>query len=572
MRALSLFVIALTCSLVTLVSARAQNADLVLRNGHIYTVNTDQPSAQAIAVTDGAIVFVGSDTEANEFVGPATQVVDLQGRMAMPGLHDAHVHLLEAFHFGFTCVLNPGVSPETYIQRLRQCAPQQLGSNWVIGFGHAIEDMLEHIEAGGRSPVEILDEAIPNRPAVMMESTSHSMWVNSLALTRLGFDESTLDPVGGVILRDAGTNTPNGLLLDAAGELAMDVAFRPNAVMRQLNYRALLTGLQQLARNGITSFCDARVYWRRGYVDAYRRVQANGELSARGVLGLWAYPYLDDDSQIAALINQYDNDPESMLRVSQVKIYSDGEVSHTTAALLEPYISETLGAPDGLNYFDQTRMNHYVSQLEAAGFDMHVHAIGDRGVNEALNAVESARGAHGNLGRRHRLTHVEVIAPTDVPRFAELDVIPDIQMSSAFVLPQFTIPFYTEFLGQNRAEARALRLRDIYDSGARVVMSSDYDVGSLSPFVGMQRSLTRGDQSLPNIDAAIRAYTINAAYLMQQDTRVGSLEVGKRADITIIDRDITQIPPQQIGQTQVLATLLDGQFVYEAPGLRRTTD
>ena len=539
-------------------------ADLLLMNGRVYTVNPEQPWAEAVAVRDGSIVFVGSDEEAERFLGEGTEVIDLGGRMAMPGIHDSHLHLLEAFHAAWTCSLPPDIPPEAYIPMLQQCAPRQVGTDWVIGYGYSIEAMIRHIRSGGRPPVEILDEAIPDSPAVMLGQFSHSVWANSLALAEAGFDVNAEDPPGGVILRDSVTEEPNGLLLDSAGEIMMDLAFGRNQVMDVLNYQAVLRGLEQANRNGITSFADARTYWRRGHVDAYQQVERDGLLTARVILGLYAYPYLDDEEQIATLASMYHNDPGSRLRVSQVKVFSDGEVSHTTAALLQPYSYLGLAGPLGLNSFDEERLTRYITELERVGFDFHIHAIGDRGVHEALNAIEAARVQNGNLDRRHRLTHLEVMAPADVPRFAELGVLADFQMSTDFVLPEY-LPFYWWYLGKRRTEERVLRLRDVFDSGAWVVLSSDYDVGELSPFSGMERALTRGEQSLPDIDAAIRAYTVNASYLMQQEDEVGSIEKGKLADIIVLDRNIVEIDLDEVGETKVLLTLLEGEEVWRSP-------
>jgi len=531
-----------------------------LLNGDIYTVNPEQPWVEAIAIQDGAIVFVGSDADVQPFIGGNTEVTDLGGRMAMPGLHDSHMHLLEAFHFGFTCFLPPNVPIEGYIPIIQQCAPFQVGTDWVIGFGHSIERMLDHITDGGRSPIEILDDAVPDGPAVMMESTSHSVWVNTEAMEVLGLDGGAEPPTGGAIVRyPDGRET--GLLLDGAGELAMDTAFGSGFIMDLLNRRALRDGLEAAAENGITSIADARAYWRRGYVDAYEVIEADGDLTARVTLGLWAYPYLDDEEQIASLASMYSNDPSSLLKMTQVKAYSDGEVSHTTAALLEPYEGLQLTEPTGLNYFNEERLTTYIEALEPVGFDFHIHTIGDRGVHEAFNAIEAARATNGDLGRRHHLTHLEIIAPEDISRFNELGVIPDFQMSSSFVKPQ-NLGFYSIHLGEDRARERVLRLRDVYDTGAPVVLSSDYDVGSLSPFVGMENALTLGAQSLPDVDAAVRAYTSNAAYLMQQEHLVGTLEVGKRADLVVLDQNIFDVELSQIGSTKVLWTIVDGETVF----------
>ena len=539
------------------------DADLILKNGAIYTVDPAQPWAEAVAIQGDTIVFVGTDVAVDAFEGPGTEVIDLEGRMAMPGIHDPHNHLLEVFHASWSCGLPFGLRPEDYIPFLSQC--NAVGGDWVIGYGYEIERMVQHLRAGGRPPVEILDEAIPDHPAALIESNSHSVWANSLALAAAGFDADSDDPPGGVILRTPGTGEPNGILLDGAGEVVMDLAFELTPTMEDLNEAAVIRGLDRLRRQGVTSFVDGRTYWRRGYDAAYRKVEQDGGMTARVMLGLWAYPYLGDADQLATLASMYDDDPSSRVRAAQIKIYSDGEVGHTTAALLEPYVRLKLAGQRGLTYFDAGRLRNYVTRLERVGFDFFIHAIGDRGARQALDAVEAARGRNGDLGRRHRLTHLEVLAPDDIPRFAALDVIADVQTSSDFVLPE-NLSFYWAFLGQTRTEERVLRLRDLHESGARVVLSSDFDVGDLSPFSGMERAIDRGDQSLPDLAAAIRAYTIDGAYLMRQEDRLGTLEAGKLADVIVLDRNLFDIPTAELSDALVTLTFVGGEEVWRRPG------
>ncbi len=540
-------------------------ADTVFTNGPIYTVSEALPWAAALAVDDGEIVYVGDSGGIGPFIGPATRVVDLSGRMALPGLHDSHVHLLEASHEAQgTCFLPAGAAPESHIARLVACAPDQVGTDWVLGYGHSIWDLRDHIDDGGRPPVEILDDAVPDRPVAIMEETSHSVWANTLAIQAAGFDVAAEDPPGGVIVRDE-LGEPNGILLDGAGEILLDLALAPNPELAALNREALLFGLDLARSHGITSLVDARGHWRRGYVEAWQQVEAEGLLTARAIVSLWAYPYLDDGEQIAALAALYSNDPGRRLRFSQVKVYSDGEIWQTSAALLDPYLCCNLAGPRGLNYFDGERLTTYITALQDVGFDFHIHAIGDRGVHEALDAIETAADTCGAGGpcenRRHRLTHVEMVQPSDVARFSALNVTADLQMSHRYVEPPFLLdPAF--LLGAPRIQERQWRLRDLHEAGANVVLSSDYDVGSLSAFEAMERAIGRGDQSLPDLDAAVRAYTINAAYLMQQEHLVGSLEVGKRADIIVVDRNLFEIPTSQISQAQVELTMVDGTVVF----------
>jgi predicted amidohydrolase YtcJ len=522
--------------------------------GPAYTVNPAQPWAEAVALRGGEIVYVGDAAGVAALQGPNTSVHQLTGdQTLLPGMHDAHVHILESFHPAVQCVVRGGQGATAIARQASRCRVSP-GTGWVLGWGVRIDDLL----FARRNPKAYLDAWFPRTPVAIMEETSHATWVNSEALRLLGIDASTPDPVGGVISRDPRTGAPDGLLLDSAGELPWDLALLPNPTLMAQNERALRAGLAAANRSGITSLCDARAYWQRGHLEAWEAVEAAGDLSVRAIVGLWAYPTMDTDLLITELTARYRNVPGDRLRFSQVKLYADGITINTTAALLDPYLTWTFAGPRGLFYFDRSRMERLVGELGAVGFDMHIHTIGDGAVHEALNAIELA----GLPGHRHRLTHMELVDPADVPRFAALGVTADVQAS------EWTLPAHVHdldlFLGARRVDERAWPLRDLYDSGAHVVLSSDYDVGDLSPFQGMARAVDRGPQSLPDVAAAIRAYTVEPARLMRQETLVGSIEVGKRADLIVVDRSPLTTP--DLGGTQVLLTLLDGQPVYRGPG------
>jgi hypothetical protein len=546
--------------------ATLPDADRILHRGAIYTVDDAQPWAKAMAVKDGQILYVGTNAGAMAYRGTQTEMVNLRGRMVMPGMGDSHVHLLEAHHPATgTVIIESGHGLESYIPQIRAQAPNQIGTNWVLGWGFSMVDVLIDQFFFARTPRRILDDAVPNGPAIIMEETSHAMWVNSAALQAAGITRFTPDPPGGIIMKDW-LGRPNGILIDTAGEVVMDLALTRSAALDNLNDVALRLGYKHAARNGITAIADARAFWKRGYVDAYKKAEQQGIMTARTVLGLWSYPYLDDTAQIAKLASMYERNPQSRLHISQIKIYSDGILNMTTGAVFDPYRHVQLGDPLGLNYFEQPRLTRYITELEQVGFDFHIHTIGDRGAFEALNAIEDSQLANPTLPeRRHRLTHLELVAPTDVPRFEQLGVIADFQMSSEFVMPGNDGDLRA-LLGHQRVEERSLPLKDIWQTDAHLVLSSDYDVGSFSPFVGMQHALTRGAQSLPNVAAAIRAYTIEPAYLMRLETVTGSLEAGKSADYIILDRNIFRTPKTQIGQTKVIQTVFEGTEVWRAPG------
>ena len=536
---------------------RSQNrlADLVFLGASVYKVSDDRSWAEAVAVRDGIIVFVGSNREAKAHVGAHTQVIELDGAMLLPGFHDVHMHPLEAGSpVATACQLDPDVEElESYIDVLRACAARQRETEWVMGGGHLLATLLESREL----PRAVLDAAIPDRPAVMLEETSHSVWANSLALERAGVDRDTPDPPGGVFVKEPATGELSGVLLDAAGERMMDLAWQPTDTVKELDYAGLLDALEDINRHGITSVCDARTYWKRGFHEAWLRAEAADALTVRAILGLWAYPDMDDAQQLRQLASLYRNQEGRFLRISQIKLYADGIIGNTTAATKHPYVQTVAGVSStkGLEYFSQERMQRYLSRLAPLGFDFHIHAVGDRAVHQALDAIEHAKPARG----RHRLTHLELVDPADLGRFRALDVAADVQVAGSFAQPE-NWHENARVLGDR---ARTLiPLRDLHDSGARVTLSSDWDVGPLNPLIGIQNALTRRPQHLPDLHAALRAYTIDAAYVMRQEQRVGSIEVGKLADLVVLDRNLFDLRPEDIASANVLFTVLQGEIVY----------
>jgi predicted amidohydrolase YtcJ len=530
-------------------------ATQVFNNGAIYTVNPGQPWAEAVAIKDNQIIFVGSNEDAKAFIDANTQITDLNAKMMLPGLHDVHIHPIESGSENTQFSLDTEqTDAQQFIDDIVQASEDNPNADWLIGYGHSLFTLLD----AQRSPLAIIDEAESDRPVIIMEQTSHSMWVNSKALELASITQSSPDPIGGVIGRDENTGRLNGILVDNAGNMVMDLALQPTQASAQRDYDGLVSfTLPELAKHGITSISDARTFWQRGDHLTWQKVQANGELTVRTSLGLWAYPELDDVSQLQSLKALYQDDPASLLRINQIKLYADGILINTTAAMKQPYEFDLLGLPGnrGLNYFTQSRLEHYLSKLQSSGFDFHIHAIGDRGIHETLNAIENTATTQG----RHRITHLEVIDPVDMPRFAELNVTADAQVAGDFTNPEHWHE-NDAFIGADRAD-NAIPIKSLQNAGARLTLSSDWNVSTLNPFVGLQNALTRTPQAL-TLAQAIAAYTINGAYVMRQEDKVGSIEVGKLADLVILDRNLFEVPTNTINQTQVIMTLLNGEVVY----------
>ncbi|MFD0964862.1 amidohydrolase family protein [Pseudofulvibacter geojedonensis] len=553
--------ICLFIMLVSLMSS-AQIADKVIKNAKIYTADASNTFAEAVAIKDGKFIYIGTDSGANIYINNSTEVLNANGKVILPGMHDVHIHALESSsENGASVILTSSITDaEQHIPELQNAAPVVNSNGWIMGWGHSLNTLLN----ATRKPRLILDEVFPTQPILIMEETSHSFWINTAGLNLLGINASTPDPVGGHIVKGRwGDGSPDGILIDNAGDAAREVALAQNATLQNIDYEGLrYYGLQLLAKNGITSLVDGRTYWKQNFEQVWRQIKNEGLLTVRVGLCPWVYPNNDDATQIPILQSMYD-EGDDMLKVRQIKLYSDGITHNSTAALHEPYnVDLGFGFTDnkGVNYIDQTRMTNLITTLEQTGYDFFIHAIGDRGITESLNAIEAARNVNGDLGARHRLTHLEIVKPTDFPRFTALNITADMQVAGDFTQPNHWHE-NDYLLGAERSN-NLVPVKSFYDAGTRVTLSSDWNVSAISPFVGIQNSLTRSPQNLPDVFAAVKAYTINGAYTMRQETVTGSVELGKYADLIMIDRDIFTIPNTQIGATKVIYTWLAGQEVY----------
>ncbi len=549
---LSLILGSQSCSKRESISITASNQKLYF-NGKIYTVNESQPWAEAMIIEKNKIVFVGSNSEARNALDNAVEEIDLKGKLVLPGFHDVHMHPMEVGATSTTFTLDENEEDiNNYLPIIKQASQEQIDNDWLIGFGHSINTLL----ASEESPLLLLDEIVPNRPVIIMEHTSHSMWVNSKALELADFTDSSENPTGGILIKEAGKL--NGILIDNAGDIVFQIAQKSlensnNEYDGMVNYV-----LPELTKNGITSVSDARTYWKRNQHKVWQQLAEDKMLTARFNLGLWAYPETDDDAQIASLKSLFSNNKNSLLKINQIKLYSDGITHNTTAALHTDYHVDYFNKTtnNGLNYFSENRIAKYIRELEGVGFDFHIHAIGNRGVHEAINAIENA----SNLENRHRLTHVEMVDSEDITRFKQLNITADAQVAGEFTKPEFWQE-NAELVGTTLAN-NLVPIKSLTDANVRLTLSSDWNVSTLNPFVGIQNAVTRNPQNIL-LQEAIKAYTINGAYVMRQENEVGSLEVGKLADFIVVDQNIFTIPTNQINQTKVIRTVFNGNEIYK---------
>ena len=522
-------------------------------NGKIFTVNDKKPWVEAIIIDKNKIVFVGSNVEAEKAADVTVNKIDLKGKVVLPGFHDVHMHPMEVGSTTTVFTLNENeTNAENYISDIKKAANDNPNVAWIIGFGHSINTLFN----AQRNPLKIIDEAVSNRPVIIMEQTSHSMWLNTKALELAGITEATPNPQGGIIMKDNGVL--NGILIDNAGDVVFQQAI---AALNDANgeYDGMVSYvLPELAKHGITSVSDARTYWKRDQHKTWKDLADDNKLTARFNLGLWAYPTENDVSQIEALKKLFSNNEYSLLKINQIKLYSDGITHNTTAALHsnyhENYFNQSTN--NGLNYFTEERITKYIQALESTGFDFHIHAIGNRGVTEALNAIQKSGTTQG----RHRLTHVEMITAADLSRFKQLNVTADAQVGGEFTQPQYWHD-NDHLLGSALADNQ-VPIKSLKDAGARLTLSSDWNVSSLNPFVGIQNAVTRAPQNI-SLAEAIKAYTLNGAYVMRQEDKVGSLEIGKLADFVVLDKDIFSISSNQIKNTKIVMTIFNGKEIFK---------
>ncbi|ROO74084.1 amidohydrolase [Vibrio crassostreae] len=538
-------------------TAQSQTADQIFTNADIY----GHRESDSIVTHKGKIIFIGERSQAKAFQGQSTDVIDLENAFVLPGFIDNHNHVFEAAsELGGNCELDYEATLEEQIPYLEACKinAETDGRGWLMGYGFSLESTLD--SNSEYTPLEIIDSVFPDRPVVIMEQTSHSMWVNSKALKIARISQQSPDPQGGAYLKDPDNGKLNGILLDNAGDQIMEMAWNSQSELFEQSYQGLMFGLEEAAAHGITTIGDGRMYWKRGWYDVWLEAEQNQDLTARVSLRPWVYPSMAIPSQLEVFEKMYSDDKSRLLLVDQVKMYSDGIFINGTAKTLAPYLDTYLPqSPNGLNYIPPAQMKEWLSALDKIGFSAHIHAIGDGAVRESLDAIESVRKQGSQ--KPYTLTHIELINDEDVPRFKQLNVSADFQVGSDYIA-KHQHQWAEAFLGARRAKAM-MNLDAILKTDANITLSSDWNVHDINPLVGIANSLIMGKTGLTDIYTAIDAYTINAAKSLGIEDVTGSIEVGKSADFAILDRDITTVSARQIAKTQVLMTVLRGDVVYE---------
>ena len=550
--------LALGCAEETPQSSDAKSADLLFINGAVYTMDVNRSWATAVAIRQDKIVYVGFDDGAAALRGPETRVIDLDGKMLMPSFQDVHIHPIGSGQAALTVDLTEKNSVEAYVETVRAYAEANPDDPWIVGSGWS----MSVFGPGGFTDKELLDAVVANRPVYLMSADGHTGWVNSKALEVAGIDQDTQDPQGGIVDRNSETGEIIGSLQEGAMELVTD-HIPPTSP--EFNQAGLQYSVDLLNSYGITAITDAWV--QQPDLDAYRALDERGDLTLRVVASLW-WERAQGFEQIEAFKQLRDEYTAGNLNAGTVKIMQDGVMENYTAAMSEPYYVD--GFPTGLPMVDPEMLKAAVTQLDAEGFQVHFHAIGDAAVTQCLDAVEAAIEANGNAHRRHHISHLQMIHPMDLPRFRELDVIANFQPLWAYAdeyVTDLTIPF----IGEERSNWM-YTIRSVVNAGGMIAFGSDWAVSSANPFPQIETAVTRTDAEgddepfMPHetidLATALAAFTTNSAYVNGIDDATGTLAVGKLADLIVLDRNVFEIPVKEISDTKVLLTLFGGDAVH----------
>lgn len=552
-----LLILALTLGVGLLHAQENVGADLVFTNGAIYTSNAVRSWADAVAIKGGKIIYVGPNSGIKQYVSYTTRVIDLQGKMLLPGFCDSHIHPVSSGMQLNDCNLTNINSVPGLLEAVKQCKANLNGRRWIVGSGWELP-----LFENANPSKELLDRIANEVPIFLEAADGHSAWVNSKALTLAGVGKTTKDPERGRIERDK-NGEPTGTLREAA----MGLVGRHIPAPTQNDYVDGLRRALKLANSfGITSLQDASAS--ENALKAYKTLDETGELTVRVVAATRIRPDAAE-AQIPELIRLKTIYSTPRVRVTAAKIFIDGVIESHTAFLLAPYLDRP--GYRGIANYTPEKLVKLITALDRAGFQIHVHAIGDGAIRMSLDAFEAAQKANGRNDARHHIAHLELISQSDLPRFARLGIVANFQPLWAYA-DSYITDLTEPILGPQRSRS-LYPIGDVVRTGAVIVGGSDWSVTSMNPLEAIQVGVTRYGLDdarrtpwLPDerVDLAtlIAAYTINGAYLGHQEEQTGSIEVGKDADLVVLSDNLFTIPVDSIHKVKVLLTLLRGKEVF----------
>lgn len=526
-------------------------ADMVLINGKIFTVNAAQPWAQSVAIRDGRFVAVGKDDEIKKLIGKDTMVIDLQGRLALPGFNDAHVHFTNGGLYLLGIDLRPARDEKEFARILKEYIYKVPEGEWITGGNWDHENW-----PSKRHPHrELIDPFSADHPVLVSRLDGHMALANSLAMKLAGITRDTPDPQGGEIVRDERTGEPTGILRDTAMELVSRVI---PPLTRQQRERAIRAAMRHAQELGVTSVQDNSS---AEDLEIYQELYRKGELGIR--VSAWrSIEFTDDFRRIGITAPHGD----AFLRLGTVKVFTDGSMGAGTALFFAPYADDP--GTSGLPIHTRDELDALVLNADKAGLQIAAHAIGDKANAWILDAFARARSENGARDSRHRIEHSQVVRPADLQRFAELGVIASVQPSHCID----DMRWAEKRIGRRVNDA--YRWRSLLEAGAHVAFGTDWDVEPLDPRLGLYAAVTR---ELPaggpaggwhpaekiSLEQAIEAYTLGSAYAEFQESVKGSIETGKLADMVVMAKDLFSIAKKGILATPVAMTILNGKIIFQ---------
>jgi predicted amidohydrolase YtcJ len=554
-----LSLISITFMIMSASCNKYEKADLVIINGKVLTIDKDNPHSEAIAVKGERIIAVGTNQKIRNFISKEkTEVIDAGGRLVIPGFNDAHVHFgpLDPDFIELRYTTDPDVITEKVREQVARIKP-----GLVIRGGHWEHEMFVDKKWPSK---ELIDKVSPVNPVLLERADGHSVLVNSYVLKKSGITKETADPFGGEIQKDGITGEPTGILKDAAMDLIKsgDVkAERDPAEQASREWQGYLLAMKEAREFGVTSLQNA------GAADfgAYERLQREGQLTSRIDID----EPLTGDSAILLKYREiemkYPKDG-NWVRFGYLKAFADGSMGSGTALMFEPF--NDVPSSSGLAMWPYDALEKMVVAADKAGFQIGIHAIGDKANNWALNAFEKAGQVNGRHDSRHRIEHAQTLRNSDIPRFAQLGVIPSMQPTHCITDKRF----YEKRVGIERCR-EAYAWKSLIDAGSILAFGTDYQVEPLNPMEGLYAAVTRkdrlgepGDGWFPEqkltMEEAIKYYTYGSAYAQFMDDRKGMIRKGYFADIVIVDKDLLTIPESEIMKTKVDYTIVGGKVVY----------
>ena len=541
--------------------------DLAFINANVYTADAANPAAEAVVVRDDRIIYVGDTPGAKAFLGDATEVRDLGGKLLLPGFIDTHVHPIAGGGYATALSLDTWGTVDDWVAAIADYAQANQDKELLFGYGFLASTF------GPTGPTrQLIDAVVPDKPVLIMDEGFHGAWANTAALEALNITQDTRDPVPGYSYYKRDENgDATGYLLEGTASMAMEAL---NVITEDVVYEGTGIILDIMNAYGVTAAFDAGTIDNQDAASVRRildRLDAAGELTVR-IVGS-SRPETQDDFPTAvdtadhwrALVkgNNY--------HYNTLKIPDDGTVEGRTAAMFVDYQGEP--GNSGETVFTEEQMTAMIGDAASRNMDVHVHALGERAIHETLNAIETARAQHPDSASRYTICHVQVITDQDVPRFGELDVI-----AQSTPLWASYDTYGEQFVSADQFQ-RFWRFRSLEEAGARLTFGSDFPASGagtlgLSPLVQIEIGHTRQEYGQPDapiqpreaerlsIESLVRGFTIDAAYQLHMEDQIGSIAEGKKADLVVLDRDIFNVDPYSIHSTRVILTLMDGRVVY----------